>query len=159
MINQNQLKELIIKPVLNELILESRNAEEIILFTCAVESMGGYYLKQLNGPALGIYQMEPETHTDIWNSFIISTYPLNTKMTVNFGCNRIPSEERLIYDLRYATAMVRIHYARVKESLPLYTDINAIWEYYKKYYNTSKGAAEKESSISKYKSYNGLISL
>lgn len=150
MLNLNQFRDMIVRSTLNDLLLDSDNAQELLIFTCAVESEGGTYIHQINGPALGIYQMEPATHNDIWQNYIHNHTALFMKMLSNFGITNMPSEERMIYDLRYATAMAAIHYYRVKEILPNAKDENAIWEYYKKYYNTSKGAAEKESAMNKY---------
>lgn len=150
MLNITQFRELIVKSSLNDLLLYSPDAEELLVFTCAVESLGGTYLHQVNGPALGIYQMEPVTYNDIWETYIKPRGPLTMRLMTNFHLPSMPSEEQLIYDLRYATAMSRIFYARVKEPLPSASDENAIWDYYKKYYNTSQGAAVKEDSIQKY---------
>ena len=58
MLNVQQLKELIIKPALIDLIMFNDDAMELLVFTCAIESFGCTYLKQIKGPALGIYQME-----------------------------------------------------------------------------------------------------
>ena len=74
-------------------------------------------------------------------------------MVTNFDCGRMPSEERLIYDLRYASAMCRLHYARAKEPLPPAQDVDAIWNYYKTYYNTVDGAASKIHAIMSYRAF------
>jgi hypothetical protein len=150
MLNNEQLRELIIKPVLEQLILSSPEAEELLVFTCAVESLGGTYLKQVNGPALGIYQMEPATYVDIWQNYIKGNTRIFMIMLSNFHTGYMPSEDRMIYDLRFATAMARLHYDRVKEALPNAKDENAIWDYYKKYYNTEQGAAQKVSALIRY---------
>jgi hypothetical protein len=65
----------------------------------------------------------------------------------------MPLPERMIYDLQYATAMARLHYRRVKAPIPDHKNIDAVWEYYKKYYNTPLGKAEKEQSIKHYQKY------
>jgi hypothetical protein len=153
MFNVYQFRELIIKPALNDLVLYSPEAEELLVFTCAVESLGGSYLKQVKGPALGIYQMEPRTYNDIWQNFIMKHSSLMMKLHSSFNLVFIPPEDRLVYDLRFATAIARIHYERFKEKIPDAKDIEGIWEYYKKYYNTSEGAASKEFSILKYQDF------
>lgn len=150
MMNSSQLRDLIIKPALSDLVMLSDNAIELMMFTCAVESLGGTYLKQLTGPALGIYQMEPATYNDIWQNYIANNSKLLLVLLSNFGCHNMSSEDRLVYDLRFATAMTRIHYARVPQALPLKDDIEAMWDYYKEHYNSSRGAAEKAQSIQKY---------
>ena len=149
----SQLRQLIIKPALYDLACDSLDAEELLMFTCATESKGCSYIKQINGPALGIYQMEPKTYNDIWQNYIRNKSQLSLIMTNNFGCTQIPDEQRLMYDLRFATAMARIHYMRVDEKLPSYKDVDAIWEYYKKYYNTGLGKANKEDAIHNYRFY------
>lgn len=154
MINVQQLRELIIKPALQDLQMYSEDAEELLVFTCAVESMGGTFLKQINGPALGIYQMEPNTFFDIWQHYIILKNDLFMKLITQFACASFPTEDRLVWDLRFATAMARIHYARISEPLPSKSDtMYALYHYYKKYYNTSQGAAEPDQSIEKYRAY------
>ena len=153
MLNISQFRELIIKSSLSDLLLNSQDAEELLVFTCGVESLGGTYLQQVKGPALGIYQMEPTTYNDIWQNFIIPDNKLGLRLFNNFDVSRMPSEERLIYDLRFATAMSRIFYLRIQEPLPPANDVDAIWDYYKKYYNTVKGKAEKNESIRKYRDF------
>lgn len=153
MLNCKQLRSLIIVPALSDLQCYSKEAEELLVFTCAAESNGGTYLKQINGPALGIYQCEPETHTDIWINFIHHRSRTAILLQQKFNVVRSAEHERLIYDLRYATAMARCHYLRIGEALPKANDINAIWDYYKLYYNTPGGAADKENSIKKYQKF------
>lgn len=153
MLNCTQFRNLIIEPVLSKLRLYSKNAEELLVFTCAAESLGGTYLQQVKGPAVGIYQMEPNTYTDIWVNYIRARNQLATLMALHYGCNKIPEVERMIYDLHFATAMARIHYLRMPGNLPDAKDIDGMWDYYKKYYNTEKGKAKKEESIKKYQDF------
>lgn len=153
MFDCSQFRAHIIVPVLSKLQAYSSAAEEILVFTCAAESLGGHYLTQVKGPALGIYQMEPATYTDIWINFIRGRNQLSTLLSMHLNCTRIPDVDRLIYDLHFATAMARIHYLRCKENLPDATDIDGLWEYYKKHYNTVKGKAKKEETIAKYQAF------
>lgn len=155
MLNIEQFRELIVKSTLNDLQLYSKNAEELLIFTCATESMGGTYLKQIKGPALGIYQMEPNTYNDIWQNYLKFNMSIVMKFMTSFHVAFMPPEERMIYDLRFATAMARFHYRRVDEPLPPHDNIGAIWEYYKKYYNTPLGKADREHSIKQYELFVG----
>jgi hypothetical protein len=150
MLNHKQLSELIIKPALEDLQLYSQDAVQLLLFTCAVESDGGTYLKQLQGPALGIYQMEPNTYNDIWQNYILGKSEIKLRLLHNFEAPTMPSEERLIYDLRYASAMTMIHYNRSKDPLPNANDIFQLWGYYKLHYNTKRGNASVTEAINKY---------
>lgn len=153
MFDINQFKDLIITPALNDLNLYSDNAVELLIFTCAAESQGGKYLHQLKGPALGIYQCEPATHQDLWVNFLFQRHDFMSRLQLNFNVVQIPEPSRLIYDLRYATAICRLHYRRFPDELPHREDIEAIWEYYKNLYNTPKGKAKKDKCIKAYEAF------
>ena len=56
----------------------------------------------------------------------------------------------LVFNLFYSTAMARIFYLRATAALPSTSDIDALWEYYKKFWNTEKGRAVKEDFIRNY---------
>jgi hypothetical protein len=150
MLDCAQLSSLIIKPALIDLIMYSEEAVELLLFTCANESNGGTFIKQINGPALGIYQMEPETYNDIWQNYIKKNNSLLLRLLHGFGVIAMPPEERLIYDLQFATVMTRLFYARIPEPLPRLHDLDGLWNYYKTYYNTSAGKAEYHEALNKY---------
>lgn len=153
MFNVEQLRELVIKPTLTDMVMYSEDAMELLVFTCAVESEGGTYLKQIHGPALGIYQMEPETYNDIWANFLKGNNSILLRLISNFGIVNMPSEDRMIYDLRFATAMVRLHYLRVPANLPDKDNVEAIWKYYKAHYNTYLGKADKTKSLKLYQEF------
>lgn len=158
MLDAEQLRTLVIKPALTDLNLYSEEATELLIFTCAAESEGGTYIHQINGPALGIYQMEPATYNDIWANFIIFKQNLKLQLLHNFNAPTMPDEYRLIYDLRFATAMARIHYLRFPEPLPFLTDDEALWSYYRAHYNTVKGKADREKAISAYHAFRHIKS-
>ncbi|WP_338332147.1 hypothetical protein [Acetobacter sp. LMG 32666] len=65
----SQFKLLIIRTTLQEIGLASDAAVNLLLGTALVES-GIYFLRQLRGPALGFWQMEPATHDDCWHTFL-----------------------------------------------------------------------------------------
>lgn len=153
MLDCSQFRSLIIEPVLSKLQLYSKDAEELLVFTCAAESLGGTLLHQIKGTALGIFQMEPNTYTDIWVNYIRGRNQLATLMAIHMGCNRIPEVDRMIYDLHFATAMARIFYLRTMDKLPDATNVDLIWDFYKKHYNTEPGKAKKEDTIKKYQAF------
>lgn len=153
MLNHEQLRNLIILPSLSKLQHYSEDASELLVFTCAVESEGGTYLKQIKGPALGIYQMEPNTYNDIWQNFIRKRSDIALILSSQFNAYRMPDEQRMIYDLEFATIMARLFYLRINEVLPKSTDIEEMYDYYKKYWNTEKGASTKQKSIKAYKKF------
>lgn len=156
-IDVQQLKEYVIEPTLKELDLYSKSAVNLLLGTCAQESLMGHYLHQIKGSALGIYQMEPTTHDDIWDNYLKYNQALETKLrciACYFNSNppsyTKPHPSLLVYDLKYATAMCRIHYLRVSESLPDAHDVLALANYWKRFYNTPKGKGTVTDFIYNY---------
>lgn len=146
MIRADHLTREVIKPVLRHLGLWSLAAENLLLGTAAVESQLGTYLRQLGrGPALGIFQMEPDTHADCWRNFLRYQPELAAKVAQlvpplywHEG-DEVPVDAEALIDLRYACAMARIRYRRVKAPLPGPTDWSALEAYHKQHYNTPLG--------------------
>jgi hypothetical protein len=153
MLNIEQFRTYIIRPVLDDLHLFSKSAEELLVFTCAVESNGGTYVHQIKGPALGIFQCEPSTHDDIWYNYLKHNMRHIHRLNAAFDVTGIPDASRLIHDLRYASAMARFHYLRVPEKLPAHDDVEGLYSYYKEHYNTKKGKSVKDKSIAAYESF------
>ncbi len=150
MIDHQQLRECIIRPVLVGLKLDSPVAEELLIATAAHESLGGTYLKEDHGPALGLYQMEPVTHDDIWSKFMPNHSEVTHRLMTTCQMSTKPLSSMLVFNLFYSTAMARIFYLRATAGLPATSDIDALWEYYKKFWNTEKGRAVKEDFIRNY---------
>src|SRR5882757_814136 len=70
-----------IRPSLITINLWSAAAEQLLLGTAIHESEGFRFRKQRNGPALGVFQMEPFTHNDIWNTYLSYHPTLATQVT------------------------------------------------------------------------------
>lgn len=146
MFTQGQLT-IFISMILREfdMTLAGANAVQLMIGTAAVESRMGYYRRQLgNGPARGIYQMEPATERDIWQNWIRFQSGMGDKIKEITGVGAA-DPIALEKNLSYQTVMSRLHYRRVRAPLPQYNDIKAQAEYWKKYYNTylGKGTPEK----------------
>lgn len=143
MINIEHLRKYIIRPILLELGMYSLAAENLLVGTALTES-GLRHLHQLGeGPAQGIYQMEPATELDIWKNHLNTRPEREAKVLALRGSARDP----LIGNLNYATAMARIHYWRIKEPLPDAKDAGGLAEYHKKYYNTHLGKTDVSESL------------
>lgn len=158
--NAKQLRELVIRPTLQYLspaIPYSETAVELLMMTAAHESHLGEYIAQVGGPALGIYQMEPDTHGDIYKNFLEYRKELKSNLidiTIGAIVTFQPNED-LVLNLAYATAMARVHYFRVPEALPegnLQNEetIRKLAAYAKKYYNTELGKATEEDYYEAY---------
>lgn len=136
----NALRLHVIRPTLQAIGLWSMAAENLLLATCAHESRFGYFLKQRDGPALGIFQIEPATHQDIWRNYLAYRPALAAKIkSLTNDNNRHPNDNELITNLAYATAITRIIYYRVSAPLPSAFAIEKQAIYWKKYYNTHQG--------------------
>lgn len=146
-IDPQQLLDLVVRPVVAHLDLDgTQNGERLVLGTALVESHAGY-LKQLGkGPALGLWQMEPATHDDIWDNFLkhdaklsAKVFALGTSVSLTQGANE------LVGNLYYAAALCRVHYRRFKAPIP--ADSAGLAAYWKRWYNTPKGAGTAELAL------------
>lgn len=147
MFHAEQFRLHVVRPTLVTLGMHSTAAEDLVLGTCAQESGFGKYVVQMgNGPALGVFQMEPATHDDIWLSYLRyqGSSVTHTLKRMIGSCwwddahNR-PRARAMVCDLAYATAMCRIHYRRKKDPLPAAGDWMSIAAYWKRHYNTPLG--------------------
>jgi len=119
-------------------------AVELLLGTAAVESRLGTYLRQLgNGPALGIYQIEPATHDWLWNR--IHRRPMSRWKLEHLGYHE--DVDALEWDLRYSTLVARERYLADPLPLPEAGDIQAQAAYWKRVYNTWCGSGREEDYV------------
>ena len=142
-LSPSDLKDEVISPTLDAMGMDSRSAVSLLMGTAAHESRLGHFLKQVRGPARGIFQMEPATHDDIWRNYLDRRPPLMVRVE-QFLAPAPSRTQQLSTNLVYATAMARIHYWRVPEPLPAWDDIDALARYYKKYWNTYAGKATEK---------------
>jgi hypothetical protein len=156
MIDPKQFSRYIIKPALQAIDLYSEAAAELLLGT-AIQESRLTYLKQIGGgPALGVFQMEPATHDDIWDNFLEFRPKLASKAADFLTDHTIGGRsdaESMIWNLYYAAAMCRVHYYRVSEALPEAGDISRQAEYWKAHYNTIKGAGTEQEYIENWHKY------
>jgi hypothetical protein len=117
-------------------------AVELLMLTAAQESGLGLHLWQrFVGPALGIYQMEPGR----WEDTVVRGERLHDALAgavgADWGDDR--SMRRLVYDLRYATAMARAAYWLIPEPLPAASDLDGLARYwFENWCRGCKGAPE-----------------
>jgi hypothetical protein len=151
MFDPQQFRGLVID-VLKELGLEipySDVAVELLMLTAAHESLMGTYLRQVKGPARGVFQMEPATEQDIYDNYL-AFKPNLAHLVLGFRMQQtdIPDLES---NLAYQIAMARVHYYRVPEPLPKSSDPVKLAEYWKEHYNTHKGKGKVEDAVNHYK--------
>ncbi len=152
-IDKNQFKSLI-KDTLEKIELNSPSAVELLMLTAAQESHFGTYIKQIGGPALGVFQMEPNTYEDLWKNYLIYRKELGRK--INFASsnsNVMLNQETIMFNLAYAICMARVHYLRVPAPLPAADDIHGLAEYWKEHYNTPLGAGTVKEAVKNYERF------
>jgi hypothetical protein len=151
-ISASELQQHVIRPTLQAISLWSDAAEYLLLGTAAQESQLGYYLTQIHGPALGIYQIEPATHADVWQNYLeYQPYLAEKVQTLLSPFNTQDKDQALITNLAYSTAIARIIYYRVPQPLPAAYDLPGLAAYWKQYYNTPAGQGTVEEFMANYK--------
>jgi len=132
---RHDIKLLVIRPALKALDLLSEGAEMLVYGTGFVET-GYNHLKQIGGPALGLYQIEPETHKFI-KGWLKRPERVQLLEKVLGACSRgvLPDDDALVWDLYYATMMCRIRYLNAVQSLPFWNDSLGMALYHSQHYN------------------------
>ena len=143
--NKYQLTDFIIIPTLRE-IPKGYSPEAVLAIQMIIahESSGGEFIAQNGGPALGIIQMEPFTHNDVWKhgDSIQKNAELLRIVTRGTGVKNVPSPKRLIYDLRYNVFMARQKLFMAPGALP--KEPGEMAHYLKKHWNgNGKATATK----------------
>lgn len=134
---------------------------ELMLGTALQESGLIYRVQLGGGPALGLFQMEPNTHDDIWANFLQYRAALAEK--VRAFLNGDPqSAATLRNNDRYAAAMTRVHYFRMgkivgHQDLPAAGDIAGMARYWKDYYNTAAGAGTAAQFVATLQAHHGAV--
>lgn len=152
-----QYRHGIVVPALKAISAHSPTAENLVLGTALHESHLTYML-QLNGPAMGLCQMEPATHDDIFTNFL-AYRPTLRKAVLSLIGGRTQHATDLVGNLWYSAAMCRIQYLRATEvvtvdgrartrsaQLPANEPL-ALAQYWKTHYNTIKGKGTVEQAL------------
>lgn len=155
MIEPQQFRLEIIRPVLAHLELGAEDSAETLLLGTAVTESGLCYLRQHGGgPALGAYQIEPASHVDVYINFL--DFPRWFELRARVRALVFPamsSERQLICNLAYATAIARIIYWRRPEPLPALDDLDGLAGYWKNHFNTRAGAGRRDDFLRKAGKY------
>jgi len=131
---------------------DAKAASQLLLGT-AIQESNLHYRRQLgDGPARGLFQMEPATHNDIWTNYLAYQAGLAAKVR-GFLDGAAQSADALETNDRYAAAMARVHYRRVPAALPPVGDINAMGAYWKQYYNTPAGHGTAAQFVTNWRRY------
>jgi hypothetical protein len=140
----------IIRPTLKRYGLWSLAAENLLIGTAIQESHCGRWVRQMNdGPALGIYQMEPVTYFDVLKN-VVPRFVEKIGIPLQDFCS---DPEILVYDAQYATLLARLQYARFTKPLPEANNLPAIAAYWKDHWNTSAGKGTIAEFLSNWNTF------
>ncbi len=148
MLDPDQFRSHVIRPTLATIGLQSRAAECLLLGTALVESGLTALVQKGRGPALGVYQVEPGTHTDIWKNYLAFRPALALKVA-KLRVLPNPGHGQLVWNLGYATAVARLVYLRWPEPLPAADDLAGLARYWKVYFNTSSDKISAKDFIAR----------
>ena len=145
----------IIKPTMHAFeqtlpLINKPNSIQLMLAIAAQESDCGVYFKSINGHEMGIWQVHPDTDTDLHENF------LNTRPELLMILNHLKSDWMNwphIQSPMYNCAIARLCLYRYSEPCPPFNDMDGMWKFYKKRYNSYKGAATEEEWIENWNNY------
>jgi hypothetical protein len=154
MIDVSHFRLWVIKPTLEHLGMWSPAAEQLMIGTALQESRLTYLVQLGGGPAVGVYQIEPDTHDDIWRNYLKGHEEIRAKV---YGLRAdLPTPIRQLHsNLAYATAIARLVYWRKTEPLPEANDLRGLADYWKRHYNTPAGGGRRDEFTAVYKRYVG----
>ena len=125
-----------VQPALIQIGLWSPVAERLMIGTAAIESRFIYVRQISGGPGLGYWQMERETHDDLWNRFLRRAQYVGLAKKIQALLNgAAPDVSVCLTNHRYAAAMARVKYLSCSGAIPLSLDGQA--RYWKSKYNCS----------------------
>ena len=114
-----ELRHYVVRPTLKHMGIWSQTAENLLLGTAARESGLGFHLKMANTQALGIYQISPKMHRNIWDRFLAPKSELSSLVRGLASQREFLSHphHELATNLAYATAIAALVYWRHNNNL------------------------------------------
>lgn len=107
-------------------------AENLLLGTAAQESELGFHLRIKRAKGLGIYQITPQIHLNIWDKYLIDHPDLASRIRGLASQHEFLSHPHaeLATNLSYATAVAWMIYRRTSRPLPPAEDILGLGRYW-----------------------------
>ncbi len=152
----DELRSYVVRPVLDHVGNGSLAAENLLLGTAAVESGLGFHLKHHRGHNLGMYQIHPQTHTHLWDRYLVNNPDLASKVR-GLASQRAflthPHAE-LVTNLSYATAIAWMIYCRTGKSLPDASDSHGLAQFWVRYFHSrTKTSDSVDKFVHDYEKY------
>ena len=133
-----ELLRYVIRPTLEYLGDYSSSAETLLMATAAVESDLGFHIKQRKSKGLGVYQINPRTHQQVWDRYLAEDPDLASKVRGLASQHEflINPHLELTTNLRYATAIAWMIYRRTGKTLPDADNIKALGRFWRKHFHS-----------------------
>lgn len=149
-IDPGHFRAKIVEPALGALGLPGSEAAIRLVCGTAAQESGLRFLMQDKGPALGLFQIEPATWSDIVANFFPGHSDIAAKVAAMLTSSWRPIDE-LACNPRFGAAVCRIVYFRAPDPLPDAGDLDGQARYWKRFYNTAGGAGTVAEYVSNYR--------
>lgn len=139
--------DLVIAPVLKIIGLDSLAARTLMVCTGQVETAYDNLRQVLPsgnyGEGYGWWSQQENSYNQCVK-FLSKNPMLKQKILTACYIDILPNHEAIIWNLRLACCMARIHYWQFPEKLPEATDLRGLAQYWLRYYNAGgKGSMER----------------
>ena len=122
--------------------------EDLLLGT-AIQESNLEYTQQTGGPAIGYFQMEPLTFSDIWVNYL--AYRPDLANPIRRLCpGTTPLPNLMVSNHPLAAVMARVKYLRSPMPIPALGDVAGMAAIYKQVYNTPEGDATEAEFIANW---------
>lgn len=128
----------------------SMPAAQVLLLGTALAETRLEYLRQIGGPGLSIYSIEPATRRDVYDNFLVYRTELMFRVDC-FASKTGDLDQQLAWNLAYATAIARMVYYRRPEALPEADDAVALSHFHKRHFNTVLGKADPDENVAHFR--------
>ena len=132
----DSIKE-IVEETLYRLDMYSDDALELVMNTGWAES-GYRALRQLNGPAIGFWQVEMATVQDTLDKYVAYRPHIEDKLA-SLGLDEENLEFSILSNISLQAAFCRLKYRRDSQPIPPWDNLKDQANYWKRVYNTSLG--------------------
>jgi hypothetical protein len=152
-----ELRAYVIAPCLEHLGEWSKSAENLLLGTAALESGMGFHLQTGEQKGVGLFQILPSLHTEIWDHFLVSDADLASKVR-GLASQReflVHPHAELATNLSYATAIAWMIYKYHQTHLPEANDTEGLAKAWAEGYHSKINNTEPSCSlfVSAYQQY------
>lgn len=141
---QQQWRRTMLRYTLRFFALWCPSSERLLFGTGMLESGGLQYLRQIRGPALGVFQMEPATLADLWKNYLAYHEEKADLLERAAPVSCRVEDPICLLDMWYATVAARLQYLRFPEPLPAESDLPGLARYWKTYWNTAAGKGTEQ---------------